>query len=149
MDYTAADPTGDLVANIIDSINEDQSRINGADVSIKMAAKAERGGTSGKGPLGGLNVHEDVDGREVRTLVVDPVCAPLIQAAFQEYATGKYSENKLQEWVTEAGLRTRPTKANPAGVRFRAMRSATCSPTATTWDASSTRASNTRAAMSR
>jgi site-specific DNA recombinase len=115
MDYTAADPTGDLVANIIDSINEYQSRINGADVSIKMAAKAERGGTSGKAPLGYLNVREDVDGREVRTVVVDPVRAPLIQAAFREYATGKYSENKLQEWVTEAGLRTRPTKANPAG----------------------------------
>jgi site-specific DNA recombinase len=115
MDYTAADPTGDLVANIIDSINEYQSRINGADVSIKMAAKAERGGTSGKAPLGYLNVREGIDGREVRTVITDPVRAPLIQAAFREYATGKHSAKSLQAWVTEAGLRTRPTKANPAG----------------------------------
>jgi site-specific DNA recombinase len=115
MDYTTADPTGDLVANIIDSINEYQSRINGQDVSIKMAAKAERGGTSGKAPLGYLNVRENVEGREVRTVITDPVRSPLIQAVFREYATGDYSTDELQQWAAEAGLRTRPTKQHPKG----------------------------------
>lgn len=115
MDYTEDTYIGDLVAHVIDGVNEYQSRASGADISYKMAAKAERGGTLGVARLGYLNVTETVDGHEVRTIAVDSKRAPFITMLFELYATGKHSFKALREAVTKAGLRTRPTKKNPAG----------------------------------
>ncbi len=115
MDYTEDTYVGDLVAAILDGVNEYQSRASGADVAYKMAAKAANGGTVGQAPLGYLNVGEKVDGREVRTVVLDEERAPLIKMMFELYATGTHSYRDLQRIVTEAGLRTRPTKSLPAG----------------------------------
>jgi site-specific DNA recombinase len=51
-----------------------------------MAAKAQAGGTLGKAPLGYVNVRVDVDGREVRTVALDPERGPLIKPLFEYYA---------------------------------------------------------------
>ena len=115
MDYTEDSYRGDLVASILDGVNEYQSRASGADVSYKMAAKAANGGTPGKASLGYRNVGEKVDGREVRTVAVDEERAPFVTMMFELYATGRYSFRELQWAVTEAGLRTRPTENCPAG----------------------------------
>lgn len=115
MDYTEDTYVGDLVAAILDGVNEYQSRASGADVSYKMAAKAANGGTNGQAPLGYRNVGEKVDGREVRTVVLDEERAPLVKLMFELYATGTHSYRDLQRIVTEAGLRTRSTKKLPAG----------------------------------
>lgn len=115
MDYTEDTYIGDLVATVLDGVNEYQSRASGADISYKMAAKAANGGTPGMSRLGYLNVRDNVDGREVRTVAPDPDRAPFIVMLFELYATGKHSFPALREAVTKAGLRTRPTKKNPAG----------------------------------
>ncbi|WP_460546023.1 recombinase family protein [Glycomyces halotolerans] len=108
-------PEGDLVTLILDGVNEYQSRKLGADVSFKMGAKAARGGTPGRAKLGYRNVRERIDGRVTATIEVDPDRAPFIETAFRLFAAGQYSLNRLRDALTEAGLRTRPTQARPAG----------------------------------
>ena len=53
-------------------------------------------------------------GREVRTVVVDPERGPLVRMAFELYATGTYGFHALIQALTDAGLRTRPTRRYPA-----------------------------------
>src|SRR5207244_12337821 len=69
---------------------------------------AKRGGTLGRAKLGYLNVRERFEGREVRTVIVDPERAPFIPLAFELYATGEYSLERLSDELTTRGLRTRP-----------------------------------------
>ncbi len=114
-DPTDDSPTGDLMAHMVDGFNEYQSRVSGQDIAYKMEAKAARGGTPGKAPLGYLNVREGVDGREVRTVALDPERGPLIRMLFERYATGQYSFPKLRELAATAGLKSRPTRRHPAG----------------------------------
>ena len=115
MDYTEDTAVGDLVATVLDAVNEYQSRASGADISYKMAQKVIRGGSVGRAPIGYLNVRKKIDGREVRTVVIDPERGPLVRMAFELYATGTYGFHDLIDALTSAGLRTRPTKNHPAG----------------------------------
>jgi site-specific DNA recombinase len=115
MDFTEDNPVGDLVATILDGVNEYQSKAQGADIALKMASKVSRGGAIGRAPLGYLNVREIFEGREVRTIAVDPERAALVLMGFELYATGTYSFRLLLETLTDAGLRSRPTKKHPAG----------------------------------
>ncbi|GAA1663099.1 hypothetical protein GCM10009830_05570 [Glycomyces endophyticus] len=117
-DPTDDSPTGDLMAHMVDGFNEYQSRVSGQDIAYKMEAKAARGGTPGRAPLGYLNVREMVEGREVRTVVPDPVRGPLVRMLFERYATGQFSFKGLRELAVSAGLRTRPTKTYPAGTEL-------------------------------
>jgi DNA invertase Pin-like site-specific DNA recombinase len=114
MDYTDDSYIGDLVATIIDGVNEYQSRASGADIRYKMAAKARNGGTVSYAKIGYLNIHEEVDGRKVATVITDPERAPFIKLAFELYATGKHTFASLHAALTEAGLRTRPTPKRSA-----------------------------------
>lgn len=115
MDYTEDSAIGDLVATVLDGVNEYQSRASGADIAYKMGQKIVRGGSVGRAPIGYLNVREKFEGREVRTVAVDPVRGPLVRMAFELYATGKYGFHALIAALSDAGLRTRPTKRYPAG----------------------------------
>jgi site-specific DNA recombinase len=114
-DPTDDSPTGDLMAHMVDGFNEYQSRVSGQDIAYKMEAKAALGGTPGKPSLGYLNVRETVDGREIRTIALDPERAPLVKMLFERYATGQYSFPALRELATSAGLRSRPNRKYPAG----------------------------------
>jgi site-specific DNA recombinase len=115
MDYTEDSYVGDLVAAILDGVNEYQSRASGADVAYKMGAKAANGGTPFQAPIGYRNAGATVEGRQVRTVVVDEERAQFIRMMFELYASGTYSLKELQRTVTDAGLRTRPSKRCPAG----------------------------------
>src|SRR5690349_2730429 len=115
MDYTEDTAIGDLVATVLDGVNEYQSRASGADIAYKMGQKIIRGGSVGRAPIGYLNVRDHVEGREIRTIGVDPVRGPLVRMAFELYATGTFGFHALIETLTNAGLRTRPTKRFPAG----------------------------------
>src|SRR6185437_12079916 len=115
LDYTEDTPVGDLVATILDGVNEYQSKSQGADIALKMAGKVERGGSVGRAQLGYLNVRELFEGREIRTIAVDPQRAPLVLMGFELFATGTYSYDTLLETLTDAGLRSRPTRKHPAG----------------------------------
>jgi DNA invertase Pin-like site-specific DNA recombinase len=114
MDYTDDSYIGDLVATIIDGVNEYQSRASGADIRYKMGQKAKNGGTVSTAKIGYLNVREEIDGRRVATVTIDSERAPFIRMAFELYATGKHSFRSLHAALTEAGLRTRATAKRPS-----------------------------------
>ncbi|MFJ4909684.1 recombinase family protein [Streptomyces sp. NPDC093249] len=79
-----------------------------------MRQKAKSGGTPGLAPLGYSNVRIRVDGREVRTIAVDPERAPLIQWMFKAYATGDYTMERLQIELEHRGLRIPASRKLPA-----------------------------------
>lgn len=95
---------GDAMEAITDIMNEVQVRQNGDDISNKMFHKAKNGGTTGRAKLGYLNVRKDFDGRLVNTIEVDQERAPLIQWAFEQYATGEYSLTALQQELADQGF---------------------------------------------
>lgn len=98
---------GDAMEAITDVVNELQVRMSGEDIRIKMAHKVERGGSVGRAKLGYLNVRKDFDGRLVNTIDVDPVRAPVIVWAFEQYATNQHSIAQLQMMLEDQGLTTR------------------------------------------
>ncbi|GIM95673.1 recombinase [Paractinoplanes toevensis] len=116
MDYTEDNAIGDLVATVLDGVNEYQSRAAGADIAYKMGQKIVRGGSVGRAPIGYLNIREKFEGREVRTVAVDPVRGPLVRMAFELYASGSYGFHALIQALTDAGLRTKPTRRYPTGM---------------------------------
>ena len=101
-------PEGQLMHGILAAMNEFRSRGDGADISYKMGEKARRGGTLGRAPLGYRNVREEYEGREIRTVALDPDRAPILRLAFELYATGDYSISQLAAVLDDRGLRTRP-----------------------------------------
>lgn len=80
-----------------------------------MGQKIKNGGSVGRAKLGYLNVRDTSEGREIRTVEVDPVRAPFIRLAFALYATGKYTLNTLHTELDERGLRTRASGRWPSG----------------------------------
>ncbi|WP_373466069.1 recombinase family protein [Streptomyces sp. V3I8] len=107
-------PVGQLMHGILATFNEYQSRESGADIAYKMGQKAKNGGTLGRAPLGYLNVFDRSEGREIRTVAVDPERAPFVQVAFELYATGEYTLADLASELYDRGLRTRATVRYPA-----------------------------------
>jgi site-specific DNA recombinase len=97
----------DAMEAITDIMNEVQVRQSGEDISTKMLHKAMNGGTTGRAPVGYLNVRKEIDGHLVNGIAVDPKRAPLVQWAFTQYATGEYSLTRLQQELAEHGLTTR------------------------------------------
>jgi site-specific DNA recombinase len=109
-------PSGLLVHGIMSSIAEFYSQNLATEVRKGKAQKAKVGGTLGRAPIGYLNVREVVDGREIRTVAIDPERGPLIQLAFDLYATGNYALSELEEILKERGLRSRATRRMAACV---------------------------------
>jgi site-specific DNA recombinase len=107
-------PVGQLMHGILAAFNEYRSAEDGADIRYKMAEKARRGGTLGRAKLGYLNVRERYDGREIRTVTIDPDRGPFVTLAFELYATGNYSLERLADELTARGLRSRAGRY-PAG----------------------------------
>ncbi len=56
--------------------NEYQVLVSGEDIKYKMGQKARSGGTLGIAKLGYQNVRIKHNGREIRTIAVDPERAP-------------------------------------------------------------------------
>ena len=100
-------PSGLLLHGIMSSIAEFYSQNLAGEVIKGTTEKAKRGGTPGIAALGYRNTRETVDGREVRTVALDPERAPLIKLAFDLYATGRFSINELVALLAAKGLRSR------------------------------------------
>jgi site-specific DNA recombinase len=107
-------PESKMIETIMHAVDQYQSEASGADIAYKMAQKIKNGGSVGPAKLGYLNVREHIDGREVRTIAVDPERAPLVRQAFELFATGQYAGPQLQLVMAEAGLRTRGDKRLPS-----------------------------------
>ena len=108
-------PGGMLLHGIMSSIAEFYSR-NLANEAIKgMRQKARSGGTTSKAPLGYRNIRtRDEQGREVRTVELDPERAPLMRLAFSEYATGRWTVRQLAEHLSGLGLDVPATPSKAA-----------------------------------
>lgn len=108
-------PSGMLLHGIMSSIAEFYSRNLANEVVKGMEQKAKVGGTPGKAPLGYCNVRViNEEGREVRTVVLDPDRAELITWAFKAYSTGNWTLKQLVAELERRGLTTRATPRSPA-----------------------------------
>ncbi len=74
-----------------------------------MRQKAISGGAPGRAPLGYFNQRvRNLEGREVRTVAVDPDRGPHIAWGFDACATGEWSMSQIADGVSPAGrVRTR------------------------------------------
>ncbi len=102
-------PVGRFMHAIVAANAEFYSANLAAEAMKGLVQKAKLGGTPGKAPLGYLNVRKVIEGREVRTVEVDPERGPHIRWAFAAYGSGAYTIDTLLATLTERGLRTRPT----------------------------------------
>ncbi len=100
-------PTGRAMHGMIAVFNEYQVLVSGEDIKYKMGQKAKNGGTIGIAKIGYKNVRINYEGREIRTIDIDPERAPFVTMAFELYATGTYSFPELRDALTDAGLRTK------------------------------------------
>ncbi|HYO86698.1 MAG TPA: recombinase family protein [Dermatophilaceae bacterium] len=108
-------PSGMLLHGIMSTIAEFYSRNLATEVTKGMTQKAIGGGTLGKAPIGYLNVRaRDDQGREVRTVELDPERGPLIEWAFKPYASGNWTDSQLHDELTSRGLVSVPTPKRPS-----------------------------------
>jgi DNA invertase Pin-like site-specific DNA recombinase len=112
-------PSGLLLHGIMSSIAEFYSRNLANEVIKGTVQKAKNGGTPGRSPTGYLNVRGMLNGREVRTVEIDPVRGPLMAWAFEAYETGEWTIRRLLAELTRRGLTTAPGRGasgRPLGV---------------------------------
>lgn len=72
-----------------------------------LTQKAKQGGFPHGAPLGYVNLREVVGGRQVARIVPDPERGPLIAAAFEHYATGDWTLQRLAGELAHQGLTNR------------------------------------------
>ncbi|WP_239313017.1 recombinase family protein, partial [Frankia sp. Cj3] len=106
-------PVGMLVHGILSSVNEFQSAASGKDISFKMSEKARKGGTPGLAPIGYLNIRERFDGREIRSISLDPDRWEHVRWAWEEFATGRYTLASMTTALQARGLTNRATTKYP------------------------------------
>ena len=100
---------------IMSSIAEFYSRNLVTEVTKGLTQKLAQGGTPMRAPVGYLNVRKtDEQGREIRTVEVDPERAPLIRWAFETYAKGETSVTGLLRDLIARGLTTVPSPKRPS-----------------------------------
>ncbi|HET8671408.1 MAG TPA: recombinase family protein [Candidatus Saccharimonadales bacterium] len=97
-------PSGKLVHGVMSSVAEFFSNNLANEVTKGMIQKLRAGGTVSKVPVGYLNITRFIDGKAIKTVVVDPERAPLVQEAFELYATGRYSLNTIADIFEAKGL---------------------------------------------
>jgi site-specific DNA recombinase len=107
-------PAGMLQHGILSAIAEFYSRNLAQEVIKGSVQKAKSGGTIGKAPLGYLNVRKLQNGREVRTVEIDPDRGPFMKWAFETYATGAWSVRRLCDELNKRGLDTVPGPVRPS-----------------------------------
>ena len=103
----------DMMEAVTDIFNDVQNRLSGEDIRIKLRHKAVNGGTIGRAPLGYLNARVEIEGRMVNTVSLDPERALLVLKAWELYATGDYSIDRLTATMNDLGLTSRPSPRWP------------------------------------
>ena len=102
--------SGELSLNIMGSMNQYHSANLREELKNKLIGKVKAGGTIGKAPIGYLNTITRADGIDIRSVAVDEERAPLVQWAFEQYATGEWSLSSLTEALEAKGLTTVPSQ---------------------------------------
>ena len=107
-------PSGMLLHGIMSSIAEFYSRNLANEVNKGLVQKAMSGGTPFRPPVGYQPVRLFENGRETRSVELDPERAPFVIWAFNTYATGEWTTRTLHDEVTKRGLLSRPSPKRPA-----------------------------------
>ena len=108
-----ATPSGQLVEGIHALMAEFYSANLAGEIRKGMTQKAKQGGFPHAAPLGYHNTPEVIGGRQVARIVPDPGRAPLIQLAFESYATGDWTLQRLADELAHRGLTNRGTRGRP------------------------------------
>ncbi len=103
-------PAGRMMHGMLAVINEYQVNQSGEDIKYKMGQKAKNGGTITRARFGYKNVRINFEGREIRTVEIDPEHAPYVKMAFELYAIGEYGFHDVRDQLTDAGLLMRATR---------------------------------------
>ena len=106
-------PVADAMETVADAFNELQVRQSGEDIRQKMRNKALSGGTVSRAKVGYLNIRAEHEGRLFNSIGLDDQRAPLVLKAFELYATGEYTLERLEATMADAGLTTRPSARHP------------------------------------
>ncbi len=102
-------PAGSLLHGIMAAIAEFYSKNLSTEAKKGIKEMVKRGGTHGYAPLGYLNSIVRIDGREAKTVVLDPERAPHIRWLFEAYVTGEWSLTDLEAELDRRGMKSRPT----------------------------------------
>lgn len=102
-------PSGKLTHGLMALIAEWYSTNLSSEVRTKTLQKVRAGGTVGKAPIGYLNVRRKMNGREIRTVELDPDRAPLVLWGYEAYSSGEWTIAALVEELEARGLTTVPT----------------------------------------
>lgn len=105
----------DMMEAVTDIFNDVQNKLSGEDIRIKLQHKAINGGTIGRARVGYLNTRAEVEGRQLNTVSLDPKRAPLVLKAWELYASGEYSIDRLTATMADLGLTSKPTTRWPSG----------------------------------
>jgi site-specific DNA recombinase len=106
-------PSGKFLYNVMADMAQFYSDNLAQEVNKGLLAKAQDGGTPFRPPLGYLPNRDYHDGILISSVVVDPKRAPLLRWAFEQYATGDWTAQRLVTVLREKGLTTRPTARRP------------------------------------
>lgn len=103
--------SGRLVEGVLAVLAEHYSNNLSQEVKKGMEQKAREGGWPHLAPLGYVNVRRKGPRRRGEAIIEpDPERAPLVQRAFEMYATGQWPLNRLHQKLMELGLRNRNGK---------------------------------------
>lgn len=100
-------PYAQAMEGMLDIMNGLQNTLQGLDIADKMLQKAINGGTNGYAKIGYLNTQTDIDGKRFNSIGLDPVRAPLVRTAWELYATGDYTVERLEATLADRGLTSR------------------------------------------
>lgn len=106
-------PAGQLMHGMLASFAEYYSNNLASEIMKGLTRKHEQGGTPFKPPIGYLSKRTLEGSQDIRTVIVDPVRAPLVQLAFTLYATAEWPLHRLADHLEEQGLRSRGTRRYP------------------------------------
>lgn len=90
-----------LIANILASVAEWESDVNGQRTRDALMQKFREGWQPTPPPIGYRSVGKE---RERKTCEPDPYTAPIIKELFELYSTGNYSIYELQNWLAERDI---------------------------------------------
>jgi DNA invertase Pin-like site-specific DNA recombinase len=98
--------TGKLMEGVLAAFAQFDNDVRSERTRGGMKAALELGRWTFLAPLGYLNAHR----RTGRSLIPDAGRAPLVQRAFQDFATGRFTKHEVRKNVNALGLTTRRGK---------------------------------------